>query len=715
MCAGTIRGELNLTDLGISPELLLAAYRDKVTPPTREKTSERSLPSRGERRPQKKEPPADVNASNGVEGTPPEASPKESATRVSLGEVIRVKGKANSTLVLPDNWTLLMDMPAMLRRLSKTRIMSRSSASVDDRKGRSPREILKAMMPTAVDDHNDRSPRETPGPTVDTLVAMPLEQNTADARSVPAETTMIDSTLVTITQVGQATSASSAGRQSTLLCDTAVGVAPTTMVTRIEPPVDVTAASIPLVEPMAPPDVTVSNASTATAEKKTSLKRIKDTPAVAAFAASLAAEHLDDVVFLFSQCIHFSRDPSYRWGDAAAAEARLSSHISALSFAEHGTLSLLFQAFEDADAGRSAGAALVLMNLFGDLALPQVVDKFISMEAPLLSPLETALARTACPGVTGALLPLMATDRPELRSAAASVLSFRGELVEGQLIALFGNAYDPELAAALSDDLAKLPKDFRALMWQKMLRSDADSTKRAAVVDMLKAHREEGIGCLLDLLRTADAKASWMLACLTLCGGEYAFEQLIPYLNDDALCVAAIHGLGRLGNPSAVDTLLDVLNRECDAVREAAGEALNRITGADLRQPIRRGDSPESADNEDADIDETEFCISTCPSTWAAWWAAHRDRFEPRRCYRNGDLFTFRHCISEMADENALSSDRQNAYLELVIRADVEIPFKTGWPMEKQQQTIDRLWDWWQEQGARFVSGGWHFGAERIM
>src|SRR5690606_26970586 len=84
----------------------------------------------------------------------------------------------------------------------------------------------------------------------------------------------------------------------------------------------------------------------------------------------------------------------------------------------------------------------------------------------------------------------------------------------------------------------------------------------------------------------------------------------------DPAALGALQGLGLMGDPRAVSTLLEALTSRDRRAVEVASGALQILTGhvEDVEQPGAR-------------------------SRWNQWWEANGDRFAPGIRYRDGKLF----------------------------------------------------------------------------
>jgi HEAT repeat protein len=656
-------------------------------------------------------------------GTNPSCTPHEILKEMAAKIVGTPAGKRLQETLTATATTLTDDL--VRGRCTPHEILEEMAAKVvGNQAGGSRKKSITSTTATVADERLGLLPRATitqPPRRLRTLAIAPFGQIRAASKKAPPTMAAPSSTLVNPTQIEHIKMMSPIVRHLPRADHERAGVGQITMITLIDPPLATPEVLTLPGESTVLFDAPLSNVA-AVSEKVVEKQAVRDpvnsTPAVRAFAESLVADHLSEIVSLFSQCTQPTLDRTYRWGDVDVLESRLKSHMRALSLVKDGIMPTLLEELENSDSDNLAGVTYVLITIFGDQALPRVLERFESTEETPIVSMTTAMKHASCPQLSECLLPLLKHECPALRTATAEIAAFRGELLSDELSALMGQQFDSGLAAILSDELSKLPLEMRVSVWQKMLDSEEEAAQRSAVFSMLKAHQEDGIVQLFALFREADEIAPWMLDCLALSGGEYTFEQLARYMKSDRLCVNAVRGMGRLGNTAAVDILLDLLESDCEDVRMATGEALDRITGAHL---IEQGDSGAVQENDEVGVDDdddddelSDPAVSLSKSEWDTWWSSHRNDFQTGRCYRNGALFGFDQCIEEIANEDTPNSDRIDAHLELIIRANVDIPLKIEWSVEKQRQAIDALWGWWRDHEEHFPKGGWYFGAERI-
>ena len=218
------------------------------------------------------------------------------------------------------------------------------------------------------------------------------------------------------------------------------------------------------------------------------------------------------------------------------------------------------------------------------------------------------------------------------------------------------------------------------------------------------------------------------LIYLALAGNAQDVNILLAAKQFHHVTPAVIQALGLSGHVAAVPHLLAALNVEPDALRAEAGEALEMITGAGLRERIQvpeeepeeikisdilGEDAASPADEKDEPpapprmLDVDRPCTSH--TIWNDWWQHNAARFDPNTRWRKGQPFNLSACIDEIANPDSRCHDRERAYMELVIRSGQAIGFEPDWFIPRQRQAIEAWRVWWEGQRATLADHPWLF------
>lgn len=153
--------------------------------------------------------------------------------------------------------------------------------------------------------------------------------------------------------------------------------------------------------------------------------------------------------------------------------------------------------------------------------------------------------------------------------------------------------------------------------------------------------------------------------------------------------LGALQGLGLLGDPRAVSTLLKALHARDRRVVEIASGALSILSG--------RVDDP------------TEPGVRV---RWHEWWEAHEGALTPGVRHREGVPFDCGRLIERMGDPESYL--RRTAYDELVITSGEALPFDADGPWRVQQAHLATWRRWWSTARERFPAGRWWLDGKAV-
>ncbi|NCG17609.1 MAG: hypothetical protein GWP91_01150 [Rhodobacterales bacterium] len=153
--------------------------------------------------------------------------------------------------------------------------------------------------------------------------------------------------------------------------------------------------------------------------------------------------------------------------------------------------------------------------------------------------------------------------------------------------------------------------------------------------------------------------------------------------------LGALQGLGLLGDPRGISTLLDGLHARDRNVVDVASGALSIITGH----------------HEDMDTPGWR-------NRWHAWWETNAESFPGGVRHRDGKRFDCGLLVTKLTDPHAWT--RRTAYDELVITSGESLPFDAEGPWRIQLLHV-RAWKaWWAKARHRQVAGRWYHDGRQI-
>jgi len=356
-------------------------------------------------------------------------------------------------------------------------------------------------------------------------------------------------------------------------------------------------------------------------------------------------EHLGEVAFLSSRWERALVAPDRDLSDAAEWEERLLAHVDGLvvggtELAEM----LLVPALKSEEPMEVFAAALALL------------ESGASGWEPILATLQEG-SPEGNPGIQRALeltagleprrlLPLM-SSQPSLQRLVLEVLAFHGTLPEGLVMEFVSHA-DSKLRAAAWRGLQRFPGAFKQDSLRAALESTEPEVLHAAIsAGLIGNARAAWSACRKVAERHAPGYRE-ALVLLALGGGERELGLLLELLRIPSLVVDVLWALGFCGRASAAEACLPLM-AEDRTVAALAGEAFSAITGLRfegkyLAAPeTPRAEEPIPLEQEALDADlvprpEDALQVPN-PEPVAAWWQAHRTRFEQGARYLRGTPF----------------------------------------------------------------------------
>ena len=167
-------------------------------------------------------------------------------------------------------------------------------------------------------------------------------------------------------------------------------------------------------------------------------------------------------------------------------------------------------------------------------------------------------------------------------------------------------------------------------------------------------------------------------------GPAYLLLLMNTATETSARALAAIQGLGFLGDPRAVPRLLEVVGTRDPQVAQVSSGALELLTG-------------HRENHEEPGLQVR----------WIRWWEENGQDFREGSRYRHGEPVSPETLVAQLADDDAIV--RRGAYDELVITTGESLPFDADGPW-RIQTTHRRAWArWCKENADRFMPGGWYF------
>ncbi|WP_438014599.1 hypothetical protein WMF18_27350 [Sorangium sp. So ce315] len=412
------------------------------------------------------------------------------------------------------------------------------------------------------------------------------------------------------------------------------------------------------------------------------------------------------------------------WLDQEPFEQRLLDNLDCFASVGAAALPLVSLYFAEAkapDPGRAFAVALALGAIEGRDTVDAAVAT-LKHSAPETYPgwIE-GLWLAPNPEIDAAMVDLAAGPRAPLAAVALEVLTLR-QAVPFELASRLAWSERPDLAERAVRALAVAgPRDEAIAVIEGVLARTASD---AVFLAGAEAAMRRGHGPTRSLLRAtlADrasparaAGAAWLL-CL---GGHAGDLGPLLSLAGAAPSARLARGLGRFGHVGALGCLLGLLGSGDEPLVEAAAEALERITGAGLRETVEeRWEVELPPEVEAATLAEALPIpvrkvekIVTDPARWEAYLRRSARRLDPEVRMRGGRPFAVMSIVDELEARSTPPPRRHEAALELWIATGMASAFSPDDWVARQRTHLEELRERASDEG--FPAGRWAFGLTR--
>ena len=384
-----------------------------------------------------------------------------------------------------------------------------------------------------------------------------------------------------------------------------------------------------------------------------------------AFVRARTRDMLEEVAMVGLQRLPLPGDP---WRIALGLEQRMGRAIDAIAAMGPVALSSVEGWAMDSpvkDSTRMFAVAMTMGCFDGADALgvvERVYQEMVTVDETCREGLVAALTLAPHPGLEAWMRRWLVDSDPALRAIAIETMGFRGW------------ADDNELATAALDEPVVAQKALVVLARQAPrtaldvledpLGADDPELRRAAWHAMVLAGRGRSSQVLREAITAStDDDRIFAAQLLALSGDEQDARHLLERMQAEAT-PDRIDAVGWTGLVAALGPLIELLDHDDEAVTRAAGRALDRLSGAELREEAEVlaedifvpeppdpdvGEPPEkrlvrvTSDPRDLPPEpatETVEQASTSPSAWRRWYQGHAADWSARQRYRQGKPYT---------------------------------------------------------------------------
>jgi hypothetical protein len=386
------------------------------------------------------------------------------------------------------------------------------------------------------------------------------------------------------------------------------------------------------------------------------------------------------------------------WLDQEPFEQRLLENVDAfagLGGAALPLVSLYHAEAEAPDAERAFAVALTLGCIEGSDTAGAAVTT-LKQSAPEERPgwLE-GFWLAPSPAIDAAMADLTTSPRPQFVAFALDVLHARGTTPLEVLAPLLAHG-DAAVSARVARALGAAHADADALPWLTRASSaNEDELFFAAAEALLQRGDESAIEHLRRAVGVPGPRSTRALPLLCLVASARDFTRLV-----DAVMRAptprAVRALGRFGHVESAAVLEAFLAHEDPELVAAAAEALDRITGAGLRQTVEEPWEIELPP--EVPLDQAPPMprrkverVATDRDAWRAWLEANLPHLDARVKTRGGRPFQPIQLVDELEARATPPHARETAALELRLITGVSTPFSPEDWVARQRRYLSDL------------------------
>jgi len=438
------------------------------------------------------------------------------------------------------------------------------------------------------------------------------------------------------------------------------------------------------------------------------------------------------------------------WMDQGPFEQRILDNLDAFSSLGGSVLPMvaLFVAEAAApDPDRAFAAALTLGSIEGTDTVASAVVQMKQSDPETYPGWALGFRLASSPSVDVAMGELAQSSRPAWIALGLDVLLARGEVPDDVLRSLLPKAdptiakqSDPVVATRVARALAKgLPhaEAIGALENLCAFATDDDVFLAAAgslvrrghgpVLRLLRAIVAGGSGAPPGFERAAASPSparvegsAWLLA---LAGSASDLDLLLSAAGwgegraEGPLkpSVKLVRGLGRFGHAGATPLLVSLLGSDDEDIVAAAAEALDRITGAGLREIVEEPwevELPKEAEGHGIPVPMRKVeKIVTAKEPWIDWLAENDRRLDRSLKYRAGVPFVPALIVAELEAKVTPPDRRFEAAEELAIVTGLRSRFAADDWVARQRSHLEELRG--RVAGLGVTPGNWSYSIDR--
>jgi uncharacterized protein (TIGR02270 family) len=376
-------------------------------------------------------------------------------------------------------------------------------------------------------------------------------------------------------------------------------------------------------------------------------------------------EHFEELEFLWEQRgrVIFSSD--WNLARLAALEARADAHLDGLLVGSDHTVDLVRPLLAGDDVSAATTACFALVNIGNGGLADEVLRALSEGTAAVRDGVRTGLRHCQVADLFGELTDLASSGEPVVRAAALDVLAFHRMPAPAKLAELLAVS-DPVVRGLAFDSVGRIGGPWSIDLLLDALDGEDSNLQKKALETSARLGMTELPSVCREVLKRGRRPLPEVLTCLGMLGHPEDIKILEEASTSRDLALAALGGLGAMGNVAVIPHLLNSM-REPE-LAPAAGAAFVRITGA---VGIEAAAHP-SSDLGGNELELEQSVVGPDPERADRWWEQNKSRFRSESRWQFGaniDQSSF-----AVASRHLPLSARRDLYLALRAKGGDRVP-----------------------------------------
>jgi len=401
-------------------------------------------------------------------------------------------------------------------------------------------------------------------------------------------------------------------------------------------------------------------------------------------------QHADIAVYQAESIYYSQRSSAFSLNDLVNEEERLEANIDGLFISDHEGTPYYKKVILKDDYGELFAATVLSIKLRDD-SLFETIFELAEDNEYLLNAIADALIWLPYSGVSLYLDLLYNTRKPEKQYVAIAASAGHRRINIRHLVDALSSANMMLLARAIIA-VAELGEESLASKIEGYLVHKEESIRFSANWALTRFGNADAMNNLNRFLFNplyAERAIFFEVMQKDINKTVYLLRHLFQNNETKRL---AVFGMGLLGNPASIDSLIKVMYE--DELARVAGEAFSFITGLNLDYENFDQDSPEGFESgpndnpkdENVEMDRDEDLPWPNPTLIARWWEENKKNFSPQKKYIFGkemSMLQFKEVLI-----HGTQIQREFSALAIAVRQRNQPIFNTKAPAKRQIQLL---------------------------